>query len=474
MKNLFSTFVLLLSALAATAQTDPVLMTVGHFKVTRGEFEYAYNKNGGEQGAVEEKTPEEYAEMYLNYKLKVLAAEAAGLDTVGSLLTEFRTYRDMQLTPYLVDQTFIDSVARSLYDEAATRLGGKDILHVSHILLLVPADATAEKKEEIRQRADSIYKAVMSGADFAELAMKYSQDPGSARYGGAIRPVGPGELVKEFEDAAYQLQTNEVSKPVLTSFGYHIIKMRDRKQLEPYDEMYPQIISSLKRQGIEEASAEQRINKMVAASGGTLTREAVLDSVMQAHVGQDANLRYLIQEYREGLLLYEAAQNEVWKPAVADTEALQRHFEANRAQYAWDEPHFKGYVVQAKNKKVMKKAAKFVKQHADDPNLHQMVEKEFNKEGQQVRVSKLLVVKAGEHTAVDRLVFGGKTSPMPAFPYEKAVGKKAKQPSDYKDVMQQVVADYQQELERNWVEKLRQRFPHHINTEVLRTVNNHE
>lgn len=473
MKNLFSTFVLMLLALAATAQTDPVLMTVGHFKVTRGEFEYAYNKNGGEQGAVEEKTPEEYAEMYLNYKLKVLAAEAAGLDTVGSLLTEFRTYRDMQLTPYLVDQTYIDSVARSLYDEAATRLGGKDILHVSHILLLVPADATAEKKEEIRQRADSIYNAVMGGADFAELAMKYSQDPGSARYGGAIRPVGPGELVKEFEDAAYKLQVNEVSKPVLTSFGYHIIKMRDRKQLEPYDEMYPQIISSLKRQGIEEVSAEQRINKMVAASNGRLTREAVLDSVMQANIGKDDNLRYLIQEYREGLLLYEAAQNEVWKPAASDTEALKRHFEANRAQYAWSEPHFKGYVVQAKSKKVMKKAAKMVKKYADDPNLHQMIEKEFNKEGQQVRVSKLLIVKAGEHTAVDRLVFDGKTSPMAAFPYEKAVGKKIKQPTCYEDVMQQVVADYQQELERNWVEKLRQRFPHHINTDVLSTVNKH-
>lgn len=474
MKNFFTTLAFCVMAVAATAQTDPVLMKVGHFKVTRGEFEYAYNKNSGEQGAVEEKTPEEYAEMYLNYKLKVLAAEDAGLDTVGALLSEFRTYRDMQLTSYLVDQTFIDSVARALYDQTAEQLGGKDILQLSHILLLVPADATAEQKEAVRKRADSVYNAVMAGADFAELAMQVSQDQGSARYGGAIRPVGPGELVKEFEDAAYQLQAGQVSKPVLTAYGYHIIKMRERKQLEPYEQMYDQIINSLKRQGIEEASAESKMQKLIAASGGTLTREAILDSVLNVHAGNNAELRYLVQEYREGLLLYEASQNEVWKPAVADAAGLRRQFEENRAQYAWDAPHFRGYVVQAKSKKLMKKAVSFVKKNAGADNLSQLVDAEFNKDGQQVRVSKLLVAKAGDNVTVDRLVFGGKTSPMASYPFEKAVGKTIKQPTGYEDVMQQVVADYQQTLERQWVEKLRQRYPYSINKEVLSTVNKHE
>lgn len=475
MKNFFTFLALGVSMLTATAQTDPVLMTVGHYNVTRGEFEYAYNKNSGEQGAVEEKTPEEYAEMYLNYKLKVLAAEDAGLDTVASLLSEFRTYRDMQLTPYLVDQTFIDSVARSLYDRAAEQVGDKDLLDLSHILLLVPADATAEQKESVRLRADSIYKAVMAGADFAELAKKLSQDRGSASYGGALRTVGPGELVKEFEDAAYQLQVDEVSKPVLTSFGYHIIKMRGRKKLDAYETVYEQIVASLKRQGIEEASAEKYVERLIAASGGTLTREAILDSVLQAHVGNDAELRYLIQEYREGLLLYEASQNQVWKPAVADVAGLQRQFEQNRAQYAWDAPRFKGYIVQAKTKKVLKKAAAFVKKNAGNDKLSALVDAEFNKEnGQQVRVSKQLIAKAGDNTTLDRLVFGGKTKPMESFPYEKAVGKTLKQPSCYEDVAQQVVVDYQQVLEKQWVEQLRQRYVHHIDPAVLSTVNKHD
>ncbi len=474
MKKILSTLAIGLFTLVAAAQSDPVLMTVGHFQVTRGEFEYSYNKNSGDQGAVEEKTPEEYAEMYLNYKLKVLAAEDAGLDTVGSLLAEFRTYRDMQLTPYLVDQSFIDSIARSLYDQTAEHLGGKDILYLSHILLLVPADATAEQKEAVRRRADSIYNALLGGADFAELAMNVSQDPGSARYGGAIRPVGPGELVKEFEDAAYALQAGELSHPVLTPYGYHIIKMRERKQLEPFEQMYEQIISSLKRQGIEEASANNRIEKLIAQSGGTLTREAILDSVLQQHIGDDATLRYLIQEYREGLLLYEAAQNEVWKPAVADAAGLQQQFEQNRAQYAWDTPHFKGYVVQAKTKKLLKRAVSFVKKHAGADNLSQLVDAEFNQDGQQVRVSKQIIAKAGDNTTIDRLVFGGKSQPLAAFPYEKAVGRTLKQPQSYEDVQQQVVADYQNVLEQRWVDQLRRRYPYYINKTVLTTVNNHE
>ncbi len=473
MKKIFSTLILSLITLTIFAQADPVLMTVGHFKVTRGEFEYAYNKNSGQQGAVEEKTVEEYADMYLNYKLKVLAAEDAGLDTVGSLLTEFRTYRDMQLMNYLVDETFIDSIARSYYDQTAEQLGGKDIIHLSHILLKVPADATAEQKEAIHKRADSIYTAIMAGADFAELAAQFSED-GTARNGGALPPAGPGMFVKEFEDAAYPLQVGEVSRPILTAFGYHIIKMRDRKALEPYAQLRDIIVNNLKRQGIEEVSAENRINKLIAASGGTLTREAILDSVMHAHVGQDANLRYLIQEYREGLLLYEAAQNQVFTPSKTDEAGLQRYYEENRAKYAWTAPHFKGYVVQAKTKKILKRAVSFVKKHAGADNLSALIDAEFNGSGVQVRVSKLLVAKAGENTMIDRLVFGGKSQPLAAFPFEKAVGKKLKQPEDYKDVELQVVGDYQQYLEQQWIEQLRQRYPYQINEAVLKTVNQHE
>lgn len=84
--------------------------------------------------------------------------------------------------------------------------------------------------------------------------------------------------LKEFEEAAYALKAGEMSRPVETSVGFHIIKMMERKQLEPYAELKGDIYESLKRQNIEELSANHRIERIIAAHGGALTREAVLDS----------------------------------------------------------------------------------------------------------------------------------------------------------------------------------------------------
>ena len=70
---------------------------------------------------------------------------------------------------------------------------------------------------------------------FADFARRYSQDPGSARNGGELNWLSPGQTLPEFDNAAYGLRVGEMSKPVLTSVGYHIIYMKDRKQLEPYD-----------------------------------------------------------------------------------------------------------------------------------------------------------------------------------------------------------------------------------------------
>lgn len=124
MKKIFIAIFSFLS-LSAAAQTndDPVLMTINGKPVTRAEFEYSYNKNGSVDGAVEKKTVGEYVDMFINYKLKVAAAEEARMDTLSSFLDEFRQYRDLQLTPAMVDTVFIDSVARSLYDRSKAQLG---------------------------------------------------------------------------------------------------------------------------------------------------------------------------------------------------------------------------------------------------------------------------------------------------------------------------------------------------------------
>ena len=334
--------------LAASAQSvDPVVMTINGKPVTRGEFEYAYNKNASVEGAVEKKTVEEYAQMFVNYKLKVAAAEAARMDTLSSFQKEFRQYRDLQLTPYMVDEIFIDSVARSMYQRTSDQLAGKDMLRPAHILILVKQNASEAEKKQAEAKADSLYKVLQAGGDFASLAKAYSADKGSAVRGGELPWIGPGMTLVEFENEAYKLQTGEMSKPFLTTVGYHIVKMLERKSLAPYAEMKAEIYDNLKRQGIEEISAEKKIKKLIEASNGTLTREMVMDSLIQANIGQNPELKYLIQEYYDGLLLYEVSKGQVWDKAAADEQGLEKWYKQNKAKYAWTEPRFKGFVIYA-------------------------------------------------------------------------------------------------------------------------------
>ena len=231
-----------------------------------------------------------------------------------------------------------------MYDRTVQQLQGKDLIRPAHILIQLKQDASEQQKQAAKAKADSICAALQQGADFADMARRFSADPGTAKQGGQLPMIGPGATVKEFEDAAYALKQGETSQPVLSPFGYHIIRMTERKPLDPYEKLYPEILASLKRQNIEEASAEQRIKKMVDASHGRLTREAVLDSVMNAHIQDNADLRYLIQEYHDGLLFFEVSKREVWDVAAADSVGLEKWYKGHKKQYAWTAPHFKGFV----------------------------------------------------------------------------------------------------------------------------------
>ena len=92
MKKLL-TIMLCCSSMALAQQADPVVMTINGQPITRSEFEYSYNKNNAE-GVIDKKTVDEYVDLFINYKLKVMAAQAAKMDTARSFITEFATYRD--------------------------------------------------------------------------------------------------------------------------------------------------------------------------------------------------------------------------------------------------------------------------------------------------------------------------------------------------------------------------------------------
>ena len=474
MRNMFIAACAIFAMSASAQVTDPVLMTVNGKNITRGEFEYSFNKNSNVEGAVEKKTVDEYVDMFVNYKLKVAAAEAAKLDTLTSFNKEFRQYRDMQLTPYMVDQAFIDSVANAVYQRTADQLHGQDMLRVAHLLILVKPNASAAEKEVAKSKVDSLSRLLNGGADFAEIAKANSQDPNSAFRGGELPWIGPGMTLKDFEQAAYALKTGETSGVVKTDVGFHIIKMLERKQLEPFEELKPTLMESLKKQGVEEASAQHKINKLVAASNGRMTREDVMDSIMNAHVQTTPDLKYLIQEYHDGLLLYEVSKREVWDVAAADKEALSAWFKANKKKYTWDEPRFKGFVFYSKLPKMNKKVAAVMKKHGDG-DWRKALKETINKDSLVVRVTGPFLCKKGENKMIDKHIFKVKkeTPANARYPYDGVVGDKMKKPKSYLDVKSLVLNDYQEKLEKEWVEKLRQKFSFKVNDEVLKTVNKH-
>lgn len=472
---------LLLSALwlvafAVHAQSDPVVMTVNGVPVTRSEFEYSYNKNNGE-GVIDKKTVEEYAELFVNYKLKVAAALDEHLDTLSSFKDEFAMYRDQQVRPTIVTDAEILDEARKAYNRAKESIGAKGLIRPAHIFLRLSTKATQHEQELVRQRADSVYRALQAGADFAALAAKVSQDPRSAAREGNLGWMQPGQTFVEFEEAAYALQPGQFSRPVLTPEGYHIILVKERKQLEPFEELKDMIVRSFEQQGLRDAIADMKVQQRIEQSGGTLTGQQVMQARADSLAAVDSDMKYLIQEYHDGLLLYEISNREVWERAEKDETGLRAWFDAHKKDYAWQEPHYKGIAYHVKTKADVKAVKRSIKKVPFE-QWAEVLRTTFNADSViRVRVEKG-IFKAGDNGTIDRLVFKLKQTTFDAenadYPIEAVYGKKQKKyPDDYTDVRGQVVADYQQMLELEWVKSLRQRYPVQINQEILKTVNRH-
>ena len=412
-------------------------MTVAGVNVPRSEFEYSYNKNNTD-GVIDKKTVDEYVELFVNYKLKVQAALDARIDTTKAFQTEFAQYRDQQVRPTYVTDDDMLAEAHQVYDQTVKNIGPDGLVMAGHILFRIPQQATDAQQQEAKRRIDSVYTALKAGADFEALAKQVSQDPGSAARGGMLGWFSRNQMVKEFEDAAFALQPGELSKPVQSPFGWHVIKMKERKQLEPF-----------------EFHKERRADSLAA---------------------NDQEMRYLIKEYHDGLLLYEISNRTIWEKVAKDEENLERYFKKNKKKYKWDEPRFKGIAYHVKQKSDVKAVAKCVKKLKFD-DWNEALRKTFNNDSIiRIRVEKGLF-KKGDNKLIDREEYKVKNvqvDSVKGYPIDATYGKMLKKPQDYTDVRGQVVADLQDEVERLWVADLRKKYSVTINEEVLKTVNKHE
>ena len=189
----------------------------------------------------------------------------------------------------------------------------------------------------------------------------------------------------------------------------------------------------------------------------------------------DPEMRYLIQEYHDGLLLYEISNREVWEKGAKDEAGLAAYFKEHKSDYAWSEPRYKGIAYHVKDKADVKAVKNCVKKLPFD-QWAEALRTTFNPDSViRIRVEKGLF-KQGDNALIDKEVFKSNTTvtPMEGYPIDAVYGKLLKKgPEDYTDVRGQVTADYQDMLEKAWVYDLRRRYPFTVNKEVLKTVNKH-
>lgn len=466
----------LLACASVSAQTadDPVIMTVNGVPVLRSEFEYSFNKNNSE-GVIDKKSVEEYVDLFINYKLKVAAALDAKYDTLQSFQAEFAQYRDQQVLPAFVTDADMEAEAHKIYDQTVEQIGPDGLIQVAHILIMAKQQAPQSEWDAAKVRIDSIYQALKNGADFAELAKKVSQDPGSAREGGLLPFVQRGRLVKEFEDAAYALQPGEMSGVIQSPYGYHVILMKERKMLEPFEFHHDNILKFMEQRNMRDQIASQKVNDMVKSSNGAVTKAQLMEQKADELSAQDQEMKYLIKEYHDGLLLYEISNNLVWEKAAKDEAGLANYYKKNKKNYTWDEPRYKGMAYHVKEQGDVKAVRDCVKKLAFD-KWAEALRSTFNADSViRIRVEKG-IFKKGDNALIDSIVFKKDTTVthLTDYPIDAVYGKLLKKgPEDYTDVRGLVVADYQEALEKEWVADLRRKYAVKVNEEVLKTVNKH-
>ena len=344
-------------------------------------------------------------------------------------------------------------------------------VHAAHIMKMMPRGGEGTTAMDAKKQVDSLYQVVLAGADFAEVATANSDDKGSATRGGDLGWFGRGMMVQPFENITFDMTPGEISEPFPTRFGWHFVKLYDKRGIQPLDSMRQQLLAQVKRDARFQEAEKSFIKKTRAEYN--LPAEMTNDEVRayaDAHLEEKyPDLRNLVREYHDGILLFDVSLREVWDKANKDTEGLAAFFKANKKNYTWDEPRFKGYMIYAKDE-VSAKAAKQIVKTANPDSVMSYIDQRINVDSvTYVRIEKGLWTK-GKNAAVDKYGFKNKEAdytPAEEFPIVVPVGKVIKAPQEYTDVRGQVTTDYQDHLEKLWVATLREKYPVVVNEDVL-------
>jgi len=244
--------------LQLSAQQDPTVLEIDGQKVTKSEFLQIYLKNNNNP-KYDQKSLDEYMELFKKFKLKVAEAEALGYDTIPKLKKELAGYRKQLSQPYLVDSTENKVLVQQAYERMQVEL------RASHILIKVDENASPEDTLKAYNRIMAIRKRIEGGQDFNEVAKGPggSEDKSVEKNNGDLGYFTAFQMVFPFEEAAYTTPMGKVSMPVRTRFGYHLIKVTDKRPARGTMKAAHIMVAVAKDAPLEEReSAEKKVNEI--------------------------------------------------------------------------------------------------------------------------------------------------------------------------------------------------------------------
>ena len=498
-----------------SAQQDPVLMTINGKEITRSEFEYIYNKNNAFND-LENKSLKDYVTLFVNFKLKVDAAVNAGIDTTKVFRDELLGYRRQLAKSYLIDEKVNEAEALEYYNKLKNRKQPGSV-RVAHIYKSLPQNITNYRQRIIEQQFDSIYRVLSTEkeVDFAKMVNQYSEDKTDNWIGFLQTPI-------EFENVIFAMRVGEISKPFFTPQGIHIVKILECKELPAFADIKQEIMTRyLRRNGIDKGTVaivdrlkkeyqfsynNEAVNqlytkgetsnalfyinnqpyngdefKLFAAAYPRSVKlqleafvtKSILDYENSQLESKYPDFRYLMQEYKDGMLLFEISNREIWNNELIDDATLESYFRNNKNKYNWDKPKFKGVIVHAKDKKVEKQVKRMLKKMPETA-WNDTLKTIFNSPGNEQIVVEEGIYAFGINPFVDGFIYkSAKPHPLKDYPYSMVMGEKQRGPSSYKEIRGILASDYQNHLESLWVKQLRADATIEINHDVLKTVNNH-
>lgn len=415
------------------------------------------------------------------------------------------------------------------------------IAQVAHIYVTLRPDATSEDIERKAEKINNIYAKIQGGMSFEEAVIEFSEDKGSAKNKGQLSKFTCNKVVPEFVTLAKELEPGEVSAPVKTLYGFHIVKLISRKTPGTFDEESEKLKERLAKDDRTHKSEEAVVNKIkkeskfkvyekqknevfaiidstvlegkfVADSVPVLTkvlfkiakekylqsefisyiinkqkRQVNLDKVVYLNqlfksfteeellAYEDRHLEEhfpefadLMKEYHDGILLFNLTDDKVWNKAVKDTTGQKEFFENHRNDYMWEE-RVDATVFKIRKVKDVDRVIEIIQQYENDGDIAEALDTDSIKS---VRIIPGMFEK-GDDKDVDQVEWNpGLSSPLKSDVETLVVVVKIKslispQPKELKESRGLVTADYQNFLEKQWIEELKGKYPVSIDEEIL-------